>query len=122
MTEMMYPISFDSSDDLLGRFHHPVRMNNYTEQSTTLDFRALEIPSRQISRNPLATLSNREIDVVQELVDGRSTDAAADRLFISRHTFRTHLKNISRKLNTHSSLETVSLAVEHGMRPSRLMA
>ena len=73
-------------------------------------------------RNPLSALSTRELDVVQELVNGRSTDSAAAVLYISRHTFRTHVKNISRKLNTHSSLELVSLAVEHGMRPSRLIA
>jgi len=78
--------------------------------------------SRTVDRNPLSLLSCREVDVVQELVNGHSTDAAAAALFISRHTFRTHVKNISRKLDTHSSLELVSLAVEFGMRPSRCAA
>lgn len=67
----------------------------------------------------LDQLSSREIDVVQQLVDGHSTERGAAELFISRHTFRTHVKNIYRKLGTHSSLELVSLAVEMGMRPSR---
>lgn len=69
--------------------------------------------------NGFEQLSAREIDVVQQLVDGHSTDQGAAALYISRHTFRTHVKNIYRKLGTHSSLELVSLAVEMGMRPSR---
>ena len=79
-----------------------------------------QIPQLTQSRPPcLAQLSDREIDVVQQLVDGHSTDLGAEALYISRHTFRTHVKNIYRKLGTHSSLELVSLAVENGMRPSR---
>jgi DNA-binding CsgD family transcriptional regulator len=97
-------------------------MENQSEVVDAVMFRDLGISRRSAGRSPLAALSVRELDVVQELVDGHSTDAAAARLYISRHTFRTHLKNISRKLDTHSSLETVSLAVEHGMRPSRLVA
>lgn len=77
---------------------------------------AAPVPART---NVLEQLSTRELDVVQQLVDGNSTDRGAAALYISRHTFRTHVKNISRKLGTHSSLELVSLAVDSGMRPSR---
>jgi DNA-binding CsgD family transcriptional regulator len=97
-------------------------MDTYTQ---TLDAVTRETSSdhtKAMKCNPLSTLSAREIDVVQQLVDGHSTDAASAALFISRHTFRTHVKNISRKLDTHTSLELVSLAVEYGMRPSRLIA
>lgn len=94
-------------------------------QSQAVDEFVINIPAPRVSlgrRNPLDSLSTREFDVVQQLVDGHSTDVGAAALYISRHTFRTHVKNISRKLNTHSSLELVSLAVECGMRPSRLIA
>lgn len=101
---------------------HRVAMENQTETVDAVTFQTTGISPWKPARSPLACLSARELDVVQELVDGHSTDSAAAALFISRHTFRTHLKNISRKLDTHSSLELVSLAVEHGMRPSRLIA
>lgn len=97
-------------------------MENQTETVEAVTFHTNGTSPQRAVRNPLSALSAREIDVVQELVDGHSTDSAAAALYISRHTFRTHLKNISRKLDTHSSLELVSLAVEHGMRPSRLIA
>jgi two-component system NarL family response regulator len=58
--------------------------------------------------------------VLQELVDGKSHEAAAQDLYISHHTFRTHVKNILTKLNAHSSIEAVSIAVCAGVRPSRL--
>lgn len=97
-------------------------MENDTQTPQTLAPRSFGTSSQREIRNPLSALSARELDVVQELVNGHSTDSAAAVLYISRHTFRTHVKNISRKLNTHSSLELVSIAVEHGMRPSRLIA
>lgn len=77
------------------------------------------LPAPRVRPTCLDRLSDREVDVVQQLVDGHSTDQGAAELYISRHTFRTHVKNIYRKLGTHSSLELVSLAVENGMRPSR---
>jgi DNA-binding CsgD family transcriptional regulator len=68
------------------------------------------------------TLSPRELDVLQALVDGRGSVEGAASLYISRHTFRTHVKSIYRKTGTHSAIEAVSLGVSLGMRPSRLAA
>ena len=68
----------------------------------------------------ISHLSRREHEVLQELVDGKSHEAAAQDLYISHHTFRTHVKNILTKLDAHSSIEAVSIAVCAGVRPSRL--
>ena len=68
------------------------------------------------------TLSPRELDVLQSLVDGKGSVEGAASLFISRHTVRTHVKSIYRKTGTHSAIEAVSLGVSLGMRPSRLAA
>lgn len=49
------------------------------------------------------SLSIREKEVLVEVVNGLSNKEIAEKLFISVHTVITHRKNISRKLNIHSS-------------------
>ena len=48
-------------------------------------------------------LSDREQDVLVQVVRGLSNKEIADVLFISTHTVITHRKNIARKLNIHST-------------------
>ncbi len=48
-------------------------------------------------------LSEREKEVLVELVHGLSNKEIADKLFISVHTVISHRKNITRKLNIHST-------------------
>ena len=48
-------------------------------------------------------LSEREKDVLVQIVKGLSNKEIAEVLFISTHTVITHRKNISRKLNIHST-------------------
>lgn len=66
---------------------------------------------------PVLLLSVRERDALQQLVNGRSFKQGSTELYISLHTFRTHVKNLLAKLGAHSSLEAVSVAVACGMRP-----
>ena len=48
-------------------------------------------------------LSDREKDVLIQLVHGLSNKEIADVLCISTHTVISHRKNITRKLNIHST-------------------
>ena len=54
-------------------------------------------------------LSRREHEVMQLLLEGLTTTAIAERLSISRHTVRDHLKHLYRKTDTRSRAELVSL-------------
>jgi two-component system, NarL family, response regulator LiaR len=60
-------------------------------------------------------LTSREIQVLQAMADGRSTQDVARDLFISPSTVQTHVKNILSKLGVHSKLEAVTFAVRHGV-------
>ena len=60
-----------------------------------------------------AALSARELEVLLLLDEHLSTDAIADRLYISEHTVRSHVKSLLRKLGVSSrraALEQLALA------------
>ena len=55
-------------------------------------------------------LTGREIDILQRIATGASVAEIAQRLFISTHTVKTHVKNIYRKLKAHTRIEAVNIA------------
>jgi DNA-binding NarL/FixJ family response regulator len=79
-----------------------------------------ELTARASGRpNPLAVLTARESEVLQCMVDGLSRPEIAVRLGMSANTVRTHTQNLIAKLGVHSTLESVALALRHGLRASR---
>ena len=62
-------------------------------------------PHSKVKKLPTKTeeLSDRERDVLIQVVHGLSNKEIADVLYISTHTVITHRKNIARKLNIHST-------------------
>ena len=60
---------------------------------------------------PTVPLTARELQVLRLLADGASTRDIADSLFISVTTTRNHVQSVLRKLDVHSKLEAVSLAL-----------
>ncbi len=65
----------------------------------------------------LERLSPREREVLSLMVAGRDRATIARELFVSVNTVRTHAKNILAKLEVHSTLEAVRLALDAGIRP-----
>ena len=68
--------------------------------------------------NPLTVLTARESEVLQCMVDGLGRPEIAVRLGLSANTVRTHTQNLIAKLGAHSTLESVALALRHGLRAS----
>lgn len=66
----------------------------------------------------LARLSPREREIVELLVSGLDPARVADVLDLSIHTVRSHLKRMFRKLEVHSTLEAVLVAVGAGVVPT----
>lgn len=62
-----------------------------------------------------AILTNRELTVLQELSNGRSTREVAQQMFVSEETVKTHLKQIFKKLNVRDRTEAVAEAFRRGL-------
>jgi response regulator RpfG family c-di-GMP phosphodiesterase len=60
-------------------------------------------------------LTQRELEVLKLLAEGLSNPAIAERLVISLHTVRNHVQRILTKLNAHSKLEAVAVALRQGI-------
>lgn len=58
-------------------------------------------------------LTTRELQILRLVAGGLRTDAIADKLCISQATVRNHVQNILSKLEVHSRLEAVALAMKH---------
>ena len=68
---------------------------------------------RSAERQPIESLTPRELEVLKALTEGLSTPEICDRLFIAPNTLRTHVQNIMGKLRVHSKLEAVAFALRH---------
>ncbi len=60
-------------------------------------------------------LSEREQDVLRELVRGRSYSQVADNLGVSLNTVRTHVRAVYKKLQVHSVADAVRRAVRENL-------
>jgi len=66
-------------------------------------------------RAPRASLSSREIEVLELVATGRSSTEVAARLFVSETTVKSHLAHIFSKLDVSSRTAAVSAARQRGI-------
>ena len=65
--------------------------------------------------DPLATLTNRERQVLQLAAEGLSMADIAEKLFISPRTGETHRANLMRKLGLQTQTDLVRFALRKGL-------
>lgn len=70
---------------------------------------------KQFSGQPQPDLTSRELEVLELLAEGGSTQSMADRLFLSTNTVRNHIQSLLSKLGAHSRLEAVTMAARQGL-------
>jgi DNA-binding NarL/FixJ family response regulator len=69
----------------------------------------------RISGKDPHALSDRELEVLQEISHGRSTREVAEIVHVSEETVKTYLKAIYRKLGVHDRTEAVAEAFRRGL-------
>lgn len=73
----------------------------------------LQPPTPQASAN--YNLTDREFEVLSQMVQGLNNVEIAERLFVARSTVKFHVSSILAKLNAASRVEAVSLALQAGL-------
>ena len=68
-------------------------------------------------RGPLASLSARERQVLQRVVEGQTSEQIAQAINLSRATVDTYRSRLMRKLGVPDVAALVKLAVQHGLTP-----
>ena len=76
------------------------------------------LQSRSARASPLDSLSARERDVLQLVVEGRTSAEIAATVSLSRKTIETYRVRLMKKLRVKSIPELVKFAIEHGLTPS----
>jgi DNA-binding NarL/FixJ family response regulator len=67
------------------------------------------------NQNEEISLTDREIQVLEQLSKGLSYQLIAENFFLSRGTIRKHIENIYRKLQVHNKLEAVEKAKRNNL-------
>lgn len=62
-----------------------------------------------------ADVTKREIEVLRQLADGKTTEQAAQALFISKATANNHVQHAMKKLGAHTRLEAIRRAEKAGL-------
>jgi DNA-binding NarL/FixJ family response regulator len=75
----------------------------------------LGVPSER--RGPLASLSARERQVLQLVVEGQTSEQIARAINLSRTTVDTYRSRLMRKLGVSDIATLVKLAIQHGLTP-----
>lgn len=74
-----------------------------------------ESTSKFIQNNFKASLTERELEIINNLAEGKSFKEIAAVLFLSPHTINTHKKNILRKTKCKNTPELITKCVREGV-------
>lgn len=76
--------------------------------------------SRGDSPDPLAKLSQREMEIAEYVAQGHSNKVIGAKLNLSDNTVRNHLANIMQKLGFHNRVQVATLVLQHLKRHKRI--
>ena len=74
-----------------------------------------DLRRQRVSAGFVDRLTPRELDVLRCLVAGMTRSEAAEHLFVSTNTVRTHIQSLLRRSGQHSALALVAFARSHGV-------
>lgn len=108
----------DESPEALHRALHEV-LHGGAPMSPAIARKALLLMRRTtpspIKMDTEASLSDREVEILEQLSKGLSYGQVADNLFISTGTVRKHIEHIYRKLQVHNKITAIEEGKKRGL-------
>lgn len=99
-------------DELINIIDHVVKNGSFLDPSVTAcimdQVKRGQQPGNAAQKS---CFTYRELEVIKELVAGHKDDEIAELLKISKHTIRSHIKNIFRKLGVSSRSRAITKAI-----------
>ncbi len=107
-----YVLKDDSSHMLLSAIRAVARGGEWVSPQVA---NVLLESVRNQEQLPGATLTPRELEVLQALASGAANSKIAEQLFITEQTVKNHVSNIFKKLGVETRVEAVLYAFRHGL-------
>lgn len=111
-----YMLKDESSEAILS-YIEQVKEFKTVPMSPSVARKALRLLSQTNSQsnkpNISTGLSDREIEVLRELVNGLDFREIAEKLFVSPNTVRNHISNIYQKLHVTCKVDAVKIAIKN---------
>lgn len=103
-----YLLKDSEPETLLAQIHQAAEGHNVFSEAV-LNY----LGTRSEIADPLADLTERELDVLQEVARGMTNKQIAAQLHISEETVKVHIRNLLRKLNVRSRVAATVLYLEY---------
>lgn len=112
-----YLLKDESPEKLIQSLKEVVEMGG-APMSPRIARKSLQIMTKGASAktkgNNDSPLSDRELEILQKLVEGKDYKKIADELFLSPYTIRTHITNIYKKIHVNNKAQAVNLSIKKG--------
>jgi DNA-binding NarL/FixJ family response regulator len=107
-----YLLKDESVDNIVSSIVETVRLGG-SPMSPTIARRTLQLLTNPPQgKKEETTLSSRELEILELMVEGLDYKETSKRLYLSSHTVRAHIYNIYKKLHVTSKTEAVKMALK----------
>jgi DNA-binding NarL/FixJ family response regulator len=101
-------------DELIQIIHLVMENQAFLDPSVTAKvFDRLQGKMNSPERDGIMPLTQRELEILKEMVAGHTDREIGDSLHVSEHTVRSHIKSLYRKLRVSSKSQAVAKALQH---------
>ena len=109
-----YVLKSDPFGEVVKALHHAMRGERYLSKALATEFDS-NVLGPNVGENGKPVLTSRQLEVLQLLVEGRSTAEIAATLYVSPNTVGTHRYHIMNKLGARSLADLTRYALRESL-------